>query len=235
MNIFLCLPNSIERRFNFDKLNSKYINYTYFDGIDGKKLHKKYENIVKKDAINYTAGAVGCAMSHLGLWNKCIELDKPIIIMEDDVFVSKDFNKHVTNIMNMVSKDWDIILLSYNCDTLLSYSISNFEYTKCIFDNKKFTDNDIAVFQQSILYPTVAKLRHAFGTSAYIISPKGAKLLKDKCFPMDNRNLNLKLKKMKSSSIDCMMNYYYNDINAYVCPIPFIMSKHLHINYNSTI
>ena len=59
-----------------------------------------------------------------------------------------------------------------------------------------------------------------------------AKLLKDRCFPMDNRKLNLKLKKMKSSSIDCMMNYYYNDINAYVCPIPFIMSKHLYINYN---
>ena len=34
-------------------------------------------------------------MSHLCLWNKCIELNKPIIIMKDDVFVSYDFQKHI--------------------------------------------------------------------------------------------------------------------------------------------
>ena len=64
-------------------------------------------------------------MSHLGLWNKCIELDKPIIIMEDDIFVSKDFNKHVTNIMNMVSKDWDIILLY--CQGICNYKNNSYK------------------------------------------------------------------------------------------------------------
>ena len=29
------------------------------------------------------------------------------------------------------------------------------------------------------------------------------------------------------------MNYIYRKINAYVCPIPFVMTKHLHINYVS--
>lgn len=29
--------------------------------------------------------AVGCSLSHIALWQKCIELDEPIIVVEDDV------------------------------------------------------------------------------------------------------------------------------------------------------
>ena len=44
-----------------------------------------------------------------------IELNKPIIIMEDDAIVSRDFTKHINNVMNnLVPKEWDIIQLNYN-------------------------------------------------------------------------------------------------------------------------
>ena len=66
-------------------------------------------------------------MSHLSLWNKCIELDKPIIIMEDDGFVSYDFDKHIDCVCKMLPKDWHILQLCYNCDSILGFSNTNFE------------------------------------------------------------------------------------------------------------
>lgn len=35
--------------------------------------------------------AVGCSLSHIALWRKAVELDRPIIVLEDDVRMDKDF------------------------------------------------------------------------------------------------------------------------------------------------
>ena len=236
MDIFvISLKKSLDRRKKFDKLNKEYIEYEYFDAIDGNTIGKN-TNIIKQNASNYSNGALGCALSHLRLWNKCIELNKPIVIMEDDVFVSKEFNKHIDNVIKMLPSSWHILQLSFNCDSILSYSNMNFEDSICFFTKNKFNDKDIESFQNSIIYPTVAKLKMAFGTGCYAITPEGAKVLKQMCFPLDNRSINIPLiGEIKAFTIDCMLNDIYKKINAYVCPIPFAMTKHLYVNYESTI
>ena len=37
------------------------------------------------------ASAVGCSLSHIELWKKAVELDEPIIVLEDDVRMDKQF------------------------------------------------------------------------------------------------------------------------------------------------
>lgn len=37
------------------------------------------------------ASAVGCSLSHIALWKKAVEMDEPIIVLEDDVRMDKDF------------------------------------------------------------------------------------------------------------------------------------------------
>lgn len=37
------------------------------------------------------ASAVGCSLSHIGIWQKAVELDEPIIVLEDDVRMDKEF------------------------------------------------------------------------------------------------------------------------------------------------
>jgi len=39
-----------------------------------------------------TPGVKGCFYSHYNLWKKCIELNQPIIIWEDDIVLSKKFH-----------------------------------------------------------------------------------------------------------------------------------------------
>ena len=66
-----------------------------FDGVDGRlvslvdynllinKSHKKCINLFSKP------GVVGCFLSHITLWQKCLELNEPIAIFEDDVLFLK--------------------------------------------------------------------------------------------------------------------------------------------------
>lgn len=235
MDIFVISLKKSKRRAEFDKLNKGTINYTYFDAIDGNHVNIN-ETILKKGTMGYLKRAIGCALSHLSLWEKCIELNKPIVIMEDDAFVSYEFNKHLENVVKILPENWHILQLSYNCDSVLSYSNTTFENALTIFSKKKFDDDDINVFQKSKLFPTVAKLNMSFGAGSYCITPEGANLLKKMCFPLDNREIFIPLiGNIKAYTIDCMMNDAYCKINAYVTPIPFVMTKHLHINYVSEI
>ena len=36
-----------------------------------------------------TPGVKGCFLSHYGLWKRCVELDEPIVIWEDDIVLSR--------------------------------------------------------------------------------------------------------------------------------------------------
>jgi glycosyl transferase family 25 len=235
MDIYvISLERSADRKIVFDNYNSKYIKYTYFNAIDGNNINinKLDKRIFKSGSKNYSNGAIGCAQSHLQLWEKCIELDKPIIILEDDAIVSRDFNKHVNNLMNsLVPKKWDIIQLNYNFDSILSYKNTN-----CMFNKTPVTKEHISTFVNSKINTTIAKLNHCFGTSAYIINPIGAKILKERCFPLDNRIINMPfLNNISCFTIDCMMNSIYKDISAYVCIFPFVITPHISDDYTSTI
>jgi len=240
MDIFvISLERSSERKVIFDNYNSKYIKYTYYNAVDGKNININNldPKLFKKGSQNYSNGAIGCALSHLQLWDKCIELNKPIVIMEDDAIVSRDYNKHINNLMNnLLPKTWDIVQLNYNFDSILSYNNTNYETCNCIFNKHKMTKTDISNFVTTKINTTIAKLNFCFGTSAYIINPIGAKKLKDNCFPLDNRTINMPfLNNIKCFTIDCMMNSIYKDIQAYVCIIPFIITPHISDEYVSTI
>jgi GR25 family glycosyltransferase involved in LPS biosynthesis len=240
MDIFvISLDRSSDRKNTFDNFNSKYIKYTYFTAVDGTKINVDTlsTNIFKKGSKNYSNGAIACAQSHLKLWEKCIELDKPIIILEDDVIVSRDFNKHINNLINsLLPSKWDIVQLNYNFDSVLSYKNTNFETCNCIFNKTKVTKENITNFVTSKINTTIAKLNYCFGMSAYIINPTGAKLLKEKCFPLDNRIINMPfLNNISCFTIDCMMNSIYKDIDAYVCIVPFAITPHISDEYISTI
>jgi glycosyl transferase, family 25 len=56
-------------------------------GIKGD-INPNDETILKM----MTPGVKGCFYSHYRLWKKCVDLDKPIIIWEDDIVLKRKFN-----------------------------------------------------------------------------------------------------------------------------------------------
>ena len=57
----------------------------------------------------YTPGAVGCAMSHIRLWEMAAAQDCSITIFEDDIAVSHQFEKKACEVLLNVPPDWDLI------------------------------------------------------------------------------------------------------------------------------
>ena len=95
------LPNRAERMNTFELQNASYlkdIQYERFDAIDGKKItYDELKKLGYDTDSNWidpilktclTSGEVGCFLSHYNLWKKCIELDVPICVLEDDGIIS---------------------------------------------------------------------------------------------------------------------------------------------------
>jgi GR25 family glycosyltransferase involved in LPS biosynthesis len=58
--------------------------------------------IVPKDSTDHlTPGEQGCFYSHYRLWQKCVELNEPIIIWEDDIVLTRPY----------IPIDWDDVLV----------------------------------------------------------------------------------------------------------------------------
>lgn len=152
------LDKDKKRLNNIEKLLNN--NFTRFSAIYGKNLSKNEinnnaTNICKYFLCNYSI--VGCAMSHLNLWQKLIddETNNFYIIFEDDLkFIDTELvNKLVDNLNNL---DYDYINLycefcgSYDCELEIE---NNFKICKTIFP---------------------------LTTAGYIINKKGAKKLVSK-------------------------------------------------------
>jgi GR25 family glycosyltransferase involved in LPS biosynthesis len=83
-----------------------------FNAVNGKDLTYKKIRDEGFDIFNgwidpllfrqLTYGEIACAMSHFKLWEKCIELDEPILILEDDIVVSSplDFS-YLNSLINV--------------------------------------------------------------------------------------------------------------------------------------
>lgn len=87
-----------ERRdFMEQQLANQKIPFEFFDAIDGRSnehpLFKKYnkEKRLKQKGNELARGELGCFASHYLLWEKCVALNTPIIVIEDDAVIFDNF------------------------------------------------------------------------------------------------------------------------------------------------
>jgi GR25 family glycosyltransferase involved in LPS biosynthesis len=94
--------DSFVRRFNEHFKDKNKIQLQRFDAVDGSKItHSKllemgYDTYRSwRDPYHnrkFTHGEIGCTLSHIGVWEKCIELNEPVIVFEDDIEFLPNFN-----------------------------------------------------------------------------------------------------------------------------------------------
>jgi glycosyl transferase, family 25 len=103
MRIYVvALERSVERRAAIrTQLDSTGLDYEFFPAVDGKAgEHLSFANYRDEFCLKVwrrplTSGEVGCFASHYLLWQRCVERDEPMIVMEDDVVVSPRFAEAV--------------------------------------------------------------------------------------------------------------------------------------------
>jgi glycosyl transferase family 25 len=70
---------------------------------EGRKMHpwgikgpdKASDNIEEENPKACTPGVKGCFYSHYRLWQKCVELNEPIIIWEDDIVLTRPYTQSI--------------------------------------------------------------------------------------------------------------------------------------------
>jgi len=100
-----------------------------FEAVDGKRVNiskhvttKALRQILQSERRQYrtlhyelTRGAVGCFLSHRGVWERLLESDSPAaLVFEDDSIIADDIGHVLDNIL--IPENTDILLLGYFCN-----------------------------------------------------------------------------------------------------------------------
>ena len=107
--------------FILNKFKSERVNNVKFQ-IDKFNLKSKYDikifeailgfNMNIQKLGRFTAGMIGCYISHVQLWkNAIMNGDKIIAIAEDDVYINED---NINDLINHAPENWDFILAGYH-------------------------------------------------------------------------------------------------------------------------
>jgi GR25 family glycosyltransferase involved in LPS biosynthesis len=192
--------------------------------VDGSSLDR--DQLIKDGVIarelGYSAGTLGCAMSHIALWRMAADQDRAITIAEDDAVFSGQFAAQSTSLLAGLQGNWDIVLWSaiphlFTWVDALPGGIG----AKIQFFQGPLFDN-LDKFQAADMAPVLLRLRHSFGTGCYSVSPSGARALLRYCLPLrpsliDFPGFGVKI---NNEGIDSAMNLAYPSLNSFVCVPP---------------
>lgn len=114
----ISLKRSQDRRdYIAAQLQAQNIEFSFFDAIDGadksNPLLKRY-NYKKRLWLTSgkmpTHGEIGCYASHYSLWQKCVDLNQPILVIEDDANICPNAKK-IKNIVTTKIQQYGFLRL----------------------------------------------------------------------------------------------------------------------------
>lgn len=223
------LDRSPERTKTFFEHNKHIPNIKYCRGCDGNKLDlKKLNDATMLPDADWLPGSVGCGLSHVFLWKKSIELNKPVTILEVDTVLCKNFDEESRWLLSELPDNWDMILWGHNTDCPMKVSLPP-RKTDCIIhcDHENIMDAH-QDYQKCHINSSVIRLLYAMGSPSYSVTPKGAKKLLDYCLPFRREPIGLMNRSTGKPStytttfgFDMMMCKIYPLIEAYIA-FPFL-------------
>ena len=114
-NYVISLDRSAGRLRHFRERNS-HIEAIRISAVDGSSLDRsalEKSGVIAAD-LPYEAGSLGCALSHMGMWEMALAQNRAVTILEDDAVVSHQFEKEASEILGTLPADWDFIMWGSN-------------------------------------------------------------------------------------------------------------------------
>jgi GR25 family glycosyltransferase involved in LPS biosynthesis len=213
----------------FRETNAQLETFTRFSAVDGRTVDRAClrEAGVIAETLTYNNGQLGCALSHLELWRKAQSDGAPVTVLEDDAILAANFPDAHVALLHCLPEDWSIVLWGWNFDRSVWAEIPEGVARSVLsFDQDKLREN-IAAFRASRPACAPVRLRHAFGSLAYSVSPGGARKLLELCLPLSRQFIRFEGFGIgiPNNGIDCMMNLAYPKLKAYVCLPPLAVSE----------
>lgn len=166
---------NLERRIDrlisfFNKHQHLGLPFRVFNAIDGKKLEpcSKIQTLCSTGDYNYRRGIIGCALSHIQLWQNFIKDARLhyLIVLEDDVTLTKYFPQKLYNILSNnkpnSAQEFELLFLHYN-------PYLNYRYNK-LYMQYSSVEIEIKTTEESMM-------QNMGSGAAYILTKQGAKKL----------------------------------------------------------
>ena len=131
--IVISLTRSQSRRDKFKLLLKKNnLEYEVLDAIDGLQMHStptEYheDKVMRLLGFPISASEIACFLSHRLAWARCIEIDEPVLILEDDFIFQPHFKEALNSALSIIPY-WDILRLQGLTDTLDSVVLDYGKY-----------------------------------------------------------------------------------------------------------
>lgn len=186
--VVISLRNELDRRKNMSvQLSGLGINYAFLDAVDGRGLGSppvEYDSEKRRRHYGYdlSPGEIGCFLSHKLVWRHCLEYQKSVLVLEDDIIFDSDFRKSL-DLISCLDTSYEMLRLS---------GLTNRDNARVILTNLG-------------RWNFVEELKDPGGSGAYILTPEGAlKLFSSSATfsePVDNFLENRRLHGLKIRSL----------------------------------
>lgn len=182
--------SSTRKQQMLEVLSKEHISFEWCIAVDGTCLtgQELSQNATRFGRYFMTDGMIGCFLSHRKCWKRCLELNRPLLVFEDDVILQENFKAIVNKALNALDdskQNWDVLLLGalgcvhpykkFGLNIAASLVGGKWRKMKHIanvcLSNKTVSPRSKESFLHIPLCP--------YGMHAYILTPNGArKLLK---------------------------------------------------------
>ena len=224
----ISLVDAYERRQSFAK-NNAHLDFEFVEAVNGRSLD--FDKIPMPDVfdpqLKYTKGAIGCALSHIGLWRRAANEESPLTIAEDDAIFRHDFGGQIVHYLKSTESDWEITVWGWNFDSIFSVNVMpNISSCVMVFNQDQLrsaTDK----FQLLTSTPSFLPLHKCSGTPAYTVTPRGARKLLDLCLPLKPMQVYFPLMNrwLSNYGIDIALCNIYSSVDARVAFPPLVVTK----------
>jgi glycosyltransferase involved in cell wall biosynthesis/GR25 family glycosyltransferase involved in LPS biosynthesis len=220
------LDRSIGRLAEFERRNRHLKHVTRYPAVEGGRVDRAAliaTDVIAEDCP-YSAGTLGCALSHIELWRLAAEEDRALTIFEDDVVAAFDFERRAAEHLARLPADWDIVFWGYCSDRLSAWiDIGVTQANMTFYAPRNFAD--VAEFQADQPGGALIRLLNCWGALAYSLSPNGARRLLSECLPLRRRAVKFARPGVSfwDEGIDAAMNGAIPQMNAYICVPPLVL------------
>lgn len=173
----ISLKHSNRREIIKSRLNELGLKFEFFDAVYGKDLTKEELEQIDFDFYpkNYgarkalTLGEIGCALSHIKLYEYIVERNiQEAIILEDDAIVSLYFKAILVDVLKKVPNRREIIFFDHGKAKI-------FPFMRGLVERYRLA---------RYLKPSKKSKRSIIRTTAYLITLNGAKKLLKHAYPV---------------------------------------------------
>jgi len=141
------------------RLKELNVSFERFEAVDGRvsphPLFERHDDNLRQKYRGraLSGGELGCFASHFLLWQRCVELDEPIVVMEDDIIINDSFPEAIK---------------------VAEANIQRLPYLR--FSGIHLKRRPYKKIDQLGDFDLVDHIRGPAGTQCYVLSPQAAKI-----------------------------------------------------------